>query len=589
RGSRASNRGAGSDRRRARTSPGVLREVQDALGDDVPLHLGGARVDRARARPEELARPVDVVTCLGVGAQELAGRTEQIERRLAEALVELAPVELLERRLGARRAPVGQVGERADAVGAHDLVLDEQPPELLAHRGPRTPELPAGGREPREIASIAGGVGERPDAALVAEDGHGDAPPLADLTDQVLARHARVLEEDLAELALAGDLAERAHADARRVELHEEEGDAAVAVLRVGAREDEDPVGRRAEGGPHLRAVQHEGVAVEPRRGLERGEVAARPRLAEALAPDLVAREHGRDEAAALRLAAVVDERGAEEPDAEDVENGWRVGARQLGLHDRLLDLGAAAAAPLLGPVHAEVAGLIELLLPGAAQLDQTRLGGVRVAQLLPPGTRHVGREPGAQLVPEAEVRGGELQVHRVVCRLPARALSTSVEAPRLRSRVPGGYEGRFRHGPHRAHVLPALRQLQPGAVLPGAGLSALPAEPRPRSPRDQPDPRYLPDHGLRVRGADRRAGGHGRAAVLLRARLRDADRRVRPLLARARLRGLRHLRVRRRDRHHAGERRARGVGRRRRAGGGGRAPDGGPLLARRDHRADVP
>src|SRR5206468_1720389 len=122
-----------------------------------------------------------------------------------------------------------------------------------------------------------------------------------------------------------------------------------------------------------------------------------------------------------------------------------------------------------------------------------------------------------------------------------------------------------------------------------GAGLSALPAEPRPRSPRDQPDPRHLPDHDLRVRGADRRAGGHGRAAVLLRARLRDADRRVRPLLARARLRGLRHLRVRRRDRHHAGERRARGVGRRRRAGGGGRAPDGGPLLARRDHRADVP
>src|SRR5438046_9752257 len=108
---------------RARTSPGVLREVQDALGDDVPLHLGGARVDRARARPEELARPVYVVTCLGVGAQELAGRTEQIERRLAEALVELAPVELLERRLGARRAPVGQVGERADAVGAPDHVL----------------------------------------------------------------------------------------------------------------------------------------------------------------------------------------------------------------------------------------------------------------------------------------------------------------------------------------------------------------------------------------------------------------------------------------------------------------------------------
>src|SRR2546425_1239666 len=162
---------------------------------------------------------------------------------------------------------------------------------------------------------------------------------------------------------------------ARRVELHEEEGDAAVAVLRVGAREDDDPVGPRAEGGPHLLAAQHEVVAVRAYRGLERGEVAARPRLAEALAPDLVAREHGLDEAAALRLAAVVDERGAEEPDAEDVENGWRVGARQLGLHDRLLDLGAAAAATPLGPVHAEVAGLVELLSAsrGAARSGSSR------------------------------------------------------------------------------------------------------------------------------------------------------------------------------------------------------------------------
>src|SRR5207253_5573598 len=463
------------------------------------------------------------------------------------------------------------------------------PPELLAHGGAGAAELPAGRRELREIASIARRVGERPDAALVAEDGHGDAPPLADLTDQVLARHARVLEEDLAELALAGDLAERAHADARRVELHEEEGDAAVAVLRVGAREDEDPVGPRAEGGPHLLPVQHEVVAVEARRGLERGEVAARARLAEALAPDLVAREHGRDEAAALRLAAVVDECGTEEPDAEDVEDGWRVGARQLGPHDRLLDLRAATAAPLVRPVHAQVAGLVELPLPGAAQLDQTGLAGARFAQLLPPGARQIGREPGAERVAEAEVRGGELEVHRVVCRSPARALSTTVEARRLRSRAPGGYEGRFPDDPHRAHLLPALRRLQPGAVLPGARLPAVPAEPRAGPAPDQPDPGHLSDHGLRVRGADRRAGRHGRAPVLLRARLRHADRGLPPLLAHAELRRLRGRGVHRCGRDDAGERRSRGVGRRWRAGRGRRAPHGGSVLARRRHRPDVP
>src|SRR5213594_2382219 len=126
--------------------------------------------------------------------------------------------------------------------------------------------------------------------------------------------------------------------------------------------------------------------------------------------------------------------------------------------HERPLELALRRPVMLLErlPVHAEVAGLVELLLPGAAQLDQARLAGARVAQLRPPEAGQVGREPGAQLVPEAEVRGGELQVHRVVCRSPARALSTSVEARRLRSRAPGGYEGRFPYHTQRAHLLPA-------------------------------------------------------------------------------------------------------------------------------------
>ncbi len=44
----------------ARISSGVLRQVEHPLGDDVALDLGGAGVDGAGARPEELARPVDV-------------------------------------------------------------------------------------------------------------------------------------------------------------------------------------------------------------------------------------------------------------------------------------------------------------------------------------------------------------------------------------------------------------------------------------------------------------------------------------------------------------------------------------------------
>src|SRR5262249_11094933 len=159
---------------------------------------------------------------------------------------------------------------------------------LLARRTREAPALAAGGGEQVEVAAEAYRVGERRGAALVGEHGHGDAPALADLADQVLLGDARVLEEDLAELALAGDLTERPPGEAGRVELAQDEGDPAVAVLRIGTAQDEDPVGPGTERGPHLLPVQHEVIAVEHGAGLERGEVAAGAGLAEPLAPDLV-------------------------------------------------------------------------------------------------------------------------------------------------------------------------------------------------------------------------------------------------------------------------------------------------------------
>src|SRR6185295_238630 len=207
---------------------------------------------------------------------------------------------------------------------------------------------------------------------------------------------AHVLEEDLTELALAGDLAETPDHHAGCVELHQDERDAAVAILRVGTREDEDPIGPRTERRPHLLAVQDEVVAVEHGGGPERGEVASRSRLAEALTPDLVAREHGRDEAAALLLGAVMDERRPEQPDPQDVQDRRRVGTRALGLEDRFLDLGRTATTPLRRPVHTEIAGAVELVLPRASQLDQAVLGGGRIAQRLAPGAFEVGGEPRA-------------------------------------------------------------------------------------------------------------------------------------------------------------------------------------------------
>src|SRR5207245_5086155 len=127
-----------------------------------------------------------------------------------------------------------------------------EPRELLADRRTRAAQCAAGFGEQSEVACVARGMGERGTPALVREDGHGDLPAFADLADQVHARHARILEENLAELALTGDLSERPDRHAGRVELHEKERDAAVTILRVGAGEHEDPVGPRPERRPNL-------------------------------------------------------------------------------------------------------------------------------------------------------------------------------------------------------------------------------------------------------------------------------------------------------------------------------------------------
>jgi len=91
-----------------------------------------------------------------------------------------------------------------------------------------------------------------------------------------------------------------------------------------------------------------------------------------------------------------MNQRGTEQADAEKVENLRRVGARQLFLEDRLLDLGGAAAAPLRRPIHAEIARFVELALPLAAQLHQAVFGRPRIAQLVVPPAGKIGLEPCA-------------------------------------------------------------------------------------------------------------------------------------------------------------------------------------------------
>ena len=71
-----------------------------------------------------------------------------------------------------------------------------------------------------------------------------DPPAVVDLADAVRVGDARAVEEDLVELDLAGDLAQRSHLDAGLVHVEQEVGDALVlGRVGIGARQQDREVG----------------------------------------------------------------------------------------------------------------------------------------------------------------------------------------------------------------------------------------------------------------------------------------------------------------------------------------------------------
>src|SRR5579862_3110425 len=59
-------------------------------------------------------------------------------------------------------------------------------------------------------------------AALVLQRRGGDLPTVVQLAQQILARHAHVLEEHLVELGVPADLAQRPHGDARALHVDQQ-------------------------------------------------------------------------------------------------------------------------------------------------------------------------------------------------------------------------------------------------------------------------------------------------------------------------------------------------------------------------------
>ena len=142
---------------------------------------------------------------------------------------------------------------------------------------------------------------ERP--ALVQQRRHRDLPAAADLAEQVLGGHVGRREEDLVELGLAGDLAQRPHLDPGRVHVDDQVREPRVPLrLGVAAREQDAEVGEVRERRPDLLAVDDEVAVLDARARAHAREVGAGARLGEPLAPDLLGGEDLRQVARLLLL-----------------------------------------------------------------------------------------------------------------------------------------------------------------------------------------------------------------------------------------------------------------------------------------------
>jgi hypothetical protein len=169
-------------------------------------------------------------------AVQLRGRTEQRQRQLGQPLVGLGPVQLGQRPLGAGHAGLHQLGQRAVVGVAQPLQVDPQ----LCH--PVTHQRVVGGAAAARVGLTgqadqlveghlqAGGEGEAERPTFMQQGRHRHPPALPDLADEVLAGHADVGEEDLVELRVAGDLPQRPHLDAVGVHVHQQVGEALVAL-----------------------------------------------------------------------------------------------------------------------------------------------------------------------------------------------------------------------------------------------------------------------------------------------------------------------------------------------------------------------
>ena len=150
-----------------------------------------------------------------------------------------------------------------------------------------------------------------------------DVPALVFLIDDgghvfaIGLRHFDIVKESLAKWRCAGNQLDRLGRDALAGHIEQQERNAFMLLVLVGAGQAENPVGLIGIAGPDFLAVDQIMVALIDRAGLQRGQIGTGARLGIALTPAYLSASNLRQEMFLLRFGAEVQQCGAKHPDAK--------------------------------------------------------------------------------------------------------------------------------------------------------------------------------------------------------------------------------------------------------------------------------
>jgi hypothetical protein len=214
-------------------------------------------------------------------------------------------------------------------------------------------------------------------APLVLHLPHDLAERAVELPDQVLPRHPDLVEEDLAEVAVARGVDDAVDGDPRGVHGHHQVGQSLVGLgVRVGAADQVAPVGVGRAGGPDLLARHHELVTVGSRGRADAGDVGPGVGLAHADAPHRRAGDDAGQPSLALGVGPVLEQRRAHLPIGEPRGGDRRTRADQGLEHHEPLQGRPPAPAVLHRPGHAQPTPLAQLLGEGPVVADDPAVVG---------------------------------------------------------------------------------------------------------------------------------------------------------------------------------------------------------------------